>query len=69
MATTITSQQLLEAARDLNKPEFTRADLAKKLGTGRGELRDAFKGARREGAIEKTGEDANGKGLFRVAAG
>jgi hypothetical protein len=65
----ITSQQLLEAARGLDKPEFTRADLAQKLGTGRGELRDAFKGARREGAIEKTGEDANGKGLFRVAAG
>ena len=62
----ITTEQLIQAANDLDKPQFSRADIAQKLGTDRTELRDAFKDARRRGVVEKTGEDAEGKGQFRL---
>jgi DNA-binding MarR family transcriptional regulator len=66
MAKTITSDQLVGAAAELDKPEFTRADLAEKLGVKTTALKDAFKEARQAERLEKVRDDENGKGVFHL---
>jgi hypothetical protein len=66
MAKTITSDQVVEAAKGLDKPEFTRADLAEKLGVKTTALKDAFKDARKSERLEKVRDDENGKGVFQL---
>ena len=68
MSSTVTSDQVIKAARDLEKSEFTRADIAEKLSVDRGGMKSAFKDARRAGTVEKIGEDAKGNGQFRLTA-
>ena len=67
MTETITVEQLVRAARDLDKDEFTRAEVASALKVERPELRDAFKVARKEGRLRKVSADGKGKPHFLVA--
>jgi hypothetical protein len=66
MAKTITTDQVMRAARDLAQSEFTRDDVAGKLGVGKPKFKDAFKAARRSGGLEKVRDGSDGKGRFRV---
>ena len=67
MADTITEDQVVQAAKDLGKEEFTRLELAEKLGVDREELKPAFKSARENGRLERTDdEDDDGKPHFRL---
>jgi DNA-binding transcriptional regulator LsrR (DeoR family) len=66
MADAITGDQLVAAARDLSKPEFTRADVAAKLGVDKTELQQAFKAARKSGRVEKVRDDEQNTGHFRL---
>jgi predicted DNA-binding protein (UPF0251 family) len=66
MAKTITADHVVDAARDLDQVEFTRDDIAEKLGVGKPKFKQAFKQARESGRLEKVGDDAERKGRFRV---
>jgi hypothetical protein len=66
MAKTITPDQVVDAARELEQAEFTRDDLAGKLGVGKPKFKQAFKAARESGRLEKVRDDAERKGRFRV---
>jgi hypothetical protein len=66
MTPTVTQDQVVEAANGLGQPEFSRDDVAEKLGVQVTDLKDAFKAARQAGDFEKVGEDADGKGRFRT---
>lgn len=63
---TITADQLVEAARELGQAEFTRADIAGRLGVEKPELKQAFAQARKAGRIEKVRDDEENTGHFRV---
>ena len=69
MAKEITSDQIVEAAEALGRPEFTRSDVAEKLGVKTTELKDGFKEARASGRLEKVRDDEEGTGVFRLTAG
>ena len=69
MAKTVTPEQVLKAARELNKSEFTRDDLAAELGVGKPKFKQAFKAARQEGRVEKVRDGDDHKGRFRVTDG
>ena len=56
MPKTITPDQVVAAAEGLEKDEFTREDLAKKLGTDKPDLMKGFR------------DDEEGTGHFRVKA-
>jgi hypothetical protein len=66
MAKTVTPDQVVEAARDLERDEFTRDDIADKLGVGKPKFKQAFKSARESGRLEKVRDDAERKGRFRL---
>lgn len=66
MAKEITSDQVVAAAKELDKPEFTRSDLAEKLGVKTTALKNAFKDARKSERLEKVRDDENGKGVFHL---
>ena len=66
MSPTITSEQVVSAARDLNRAEFTRADLATELNVKRSDLKEGFKAARKTGSLEKIRDDGQGAGVFRL---
>jgi hypothetical protein len=67
MADTITEEQVVQAAKELGQDEFTRMDVAEKLGVDREDLKDAFKAAREGGRLERTDdEDDEGKPHFRL---
>jgi hypothetical protein len=66
MAKTITPDQVVEAARELEQDEFTRDDVARKLDVGKPKFKDAFKAARRSGRVEKVRDGDDSKGRFRV---
>jgi DNA-binding transcriptional regulator LsrR (DeoR family) len=63
---TITPDQLVDAARDLGQDEFTRADVANRLGVDKSELKRAFAQARKAGRLEKTRDDEENTGHFRL---
>ena len=67
MAKTITAGQVVAAAQELDQPEFTRDDIAGKLGVKKPEFKEAFKAAREEGRLEKVRDDAENAGVFRLA--
>lgn len=56
----------MEAARGLDQSEFTRADIANELGVEKPELKQAFAQARKAGRIEKTRDDEENTGHFRL---
>jgi hypothetical protein len=62
----ITSSSIIEAAQQLGKDEFSRPDIAGQLGVDKSEIRAAFREARKLGKIEKTRDDENNTGLFRL---
>ena len=66
MANTITDDQLVGAAKDLTQEEFTRADVAEKLGVKKQKLQRAFKVARKSGRVEKVRDDEQNTGHFRL---
>jgi DNA-binding transcriptional regulator LsrR (DeoR family) len=67
MAKTITSDQLVDAAKELDQDEFTRADIAEKLGVEKPELQKAIKAARKSGRVKKVRNDEQNTGHFRLA--
>ncbi len=68
MASAVSADQIVQTATELGKPEFTRKELADKLGVKPLELGDAMKAAREAGKIDKAGENDEGKGLFRLSS-
>jgi hypothetical protein len=62
----ISSSTIVEAAKQLGKDEFSRPDIAGQLGVDKSEIRAAFREARKLGKIEKTRDDENNTGLFRL---
>jgi hypothetical protein len=66
MQLTVTEDQLVEAAKELDQDEFTRADVAGKLGVEKPELKQAFVAARKAGRLEKTRDDEENTGHFRL---
>jgi hypothetical protein len=62
----VTPDQVIAAAKDLGQAEFTRDDLAQKLGVEQPELRLGFRRARRAGHLDKVREDEAGIGHFRL---
>jgi DNA-binding MarR family transcriptional regulator len=66
MAETPTPDQVVAAARRLNRDEFTRANLAQELGVPWSEVKPAFKQARQAGQVEKVRDDERGRRFFRL---
>ena len=66
MSDTITPDQIIQAAQALPQEEFTRADIAEKLGVEKLELKPSFKKARKAGRLEKTRDDAENTRYFRL---
>ena len=62
----ITEDQVVATARDLDQDEFTRGDLAEKLGVEKPELSKPFRQARRAGRLNKVRDDDEGTGHFRL---
>ena len=62
----ITSSDLIEAAKALGTEEFSRGDLAKQLGVEKPDIKPAFKEARQQGKLEKTRDDEENTGYFRL---
>ena len=68
MAATITPDQIVEAAKELGQPEFTRSQVAEKLGVKTTDLKEGFKKARQSGRLEKLRDDDSGTGIFKVTS-
>lgn len=68
MAQNPTSDQIVEAAKDLGQTDFTRADIASKLGVEKADLQGGFRGARKAGQLKKVREDAEGMGVFELGS-
>ena len=67
MSQTITQDQVLEAAKALDKSEFTRADVVSQLDAQPSEIKDGFRAARRAGQVEKISNgNEDQKPLFRL---
>jgi DNA-binding transcriptional regulator LsrR (DeoR family) len=62
----ITEDQVVSAAQELGKDEFTRADIANQLGVEKPELKQAFVRARKAGKLEKVRDDEENTGHFRL---
>jgi len=58
---------VVQAARDLGKSEFTRDDIATKLGVKRVGIKEGFKSAKNAGELEKVRRDEDGTSYFRLA--
>lgn len=65
MAEDATQEQVLEAARSLEGDEFTREDVAEKLGTEVSAMRPGWKAAKQANRLEKVREDGD-KRFFRL---
>ena len=66
MADAITADQVVGAARELGQEEFTRGDVAAKLGVEKPELKKGFRAAIQDGRLEKTRDDEENTGHFRL---
>ncbi len=66
MTENITADQVVEAAKELNQDEFTRGDLAAKLGVEKPDIKRAFRDARQAGRLDKVRDDEEGTGHFRL---
>ena len=62
----ITPDQVVAAAKELGQDEFTRKDLAQKLGVEQTELRRGVRGARQAGKLDKVRDDEEGTGHFKL---
>lgn len=61
-----TEEQVLKAARSLDRDEFTRDDVAEKLGLEISDMQPAWKAVKESGKFEKVSNES-GKRLFRLA--
>ena len=68
MAQNMTADQVVDAAKELDESEFTRLDIAEKLGVTKPDLHTGFKDARRAGRLEKVRDDADNNGVFKLKA-
>ena len=68
MAEEATQEQVLEAARALDRDEFTREDVAAELGTEVAAMKPGWKAAKQAGRLEKVREEG-GKRHFRLVNG
>ena len=66
MGRNITADQIVDAARELGQPEFTRGDVAAKLGVEKPELKKGFRVARRDGRLDKVRDDADNVAHFQL---
>ncbi|MDQ3760078.1 MAG: hypothetical protein M3331_09070 [Actinomycetota bacterium] len=66
MAQSPTADQVVQAARDLGQDEFTRGDIADKLGVEKSEAKSGFNEAKKAGRIEKTRDDEENTGHFKL---
>lgn len=66
MSENITADQVVEAAKELGQEEFTRGDLAAKLGVEKPDIKRAFRDARQAGRLDKVRDDEEGTGHFRL---
>jgi hypothetical protein len=66
MAKEATQEQILEAARSLDRDEFTREDVADELGTEVSAMKPSWKAAKKAGQLVKV-RDEGGKRHFRLA--
>ena len=66
MQLTITADQLVDAAQELDQEEFTRGDVANQLGVEKPELKQAFVQARKAGRVAKVRDDEENTGHFRL---
>jgi hypothetical protein len=66
MQLTVTEDQLVEAAKELGQAEFTRGDVAGKLGVEKPELKQAFVRARKAGRVEKVRDDEDNTAHFKL---
>jgi hypothetical protein len=66
MGQNISADQIVDAARELGQPEFTRGDVAAKLGVEKPELRKGFRVARRDGRLDKVRDDADNVAHFQL---
>jgi hypothetical protein len=66
MAEEISQEQVLEAARALGRDEFTREDIAEKLGTEVSVMRPSWKATKESGRIKQVSNEG-GKRRFRLA--
>ena len=62
----ITADQVVEAAKALGKDEFNREEVAGQLGVDKQEIRPAFREARQAGRLEKTRDDKDNTGYFKL---
>lgn len=62
----ITSAKIVEAAEGLGKDEFTRGDIAGKLGVEKPDIKPAFREARQAGKLEKVRDDEENTAYFKL---
>jgi hypothetical protein len=62
----ISADQVIEAAKALNKEEFSRGDLAAQLGVEKADIKAGFRRARHDGKLEKVRDDEENTGYFRL---
>ena len=66
MSDGLTSASIVEAAQQLGMDEFSRGDIAGQLGVEKADIKAAFREARKMGKIEKTRDDEENTGYFRL---
>ena len=66
MSDGLTSTSIVEAAQQLGTDEFSRGDIAGQLGVEKADIKAAFREARKMGKIEKTRDDEENTGYFRL---
>ena len=67
MAQSPTADQVVDAAKELGQDEFTRGDIAGKIGVEKSDVKSGFNEAKKAGRFEKTRDDENNTGHFKLA--
>lgn len=68
MAKEVTEEQVLEAAGALDGDEFTREQVAEKLGSEISDMRPSWKAAKDSGKLERV-RNEDGQNYFKLASG
>ena len=67
MAQSPSADQVVAAAKELGKDEFTRADIAEKLGVEKSDAKSGINQAKKAGRIQKTRDDDENTGHFKLS--
>jgi DNA-binding MarR family transcriptional regulator len=62
----VSAEQVLAAARELGQDEFSRGDIAEKLGVEKPDIKAGFRRARKDGKLEKVRDDEENTGYFKL---